>query len=199
MLDIHNSIHVIVFNCSFLHNCGTRVIQEPYCGNTGALSTTYNLSSSASNHNITVTSYNFINNSALATVSFRATVRSFGGSLYFLFKGCGETHSCRYLNNLAQDGGGGIVLVGTKGTLNAPHTFYAINCTFIGNKALHGAGLYYSLSLNGGYTNVAHLEGNNFTYNSLLNDRDGFGAAIVMEITDNYEEKDFFPVNIISN
>ena len=244
MFDIHNSIHVIVFNCSFLHNRGTGVIQEPYRGNTGALSITYNnISSSASNPHITVTSCNFTNNSALATVNFRSsnqasqsgvltgrggamavfvqenhfnitvyvrgccfrqnTARSYGGSVYFLFKGhgshFGETHSCRYLNNLAQNGGGGIILVGTKGTLNAPHTFHAINCTFIGNKALLGAGLYYSLNLNGGYTNVAHLEGNNFTYNSLLNDRDGFGAAIVMEIVDNYEEKDFFPVNTITN
>ena len=89
--------------------------------------------------------------------------------------------------------------LGTKGTLNAPHTFYAINCTFIGNKAPLVAGLYYSLNLNGGYTNIVHFEGNNFTYNSLLNNRDGFGAAIVMEIADNYDEKDFFPVNTITN
>ena len=74
MFDIHNSIHVIVFNCSFLHNRGTGVIQEPYRGNTGALSITYNnISSSASNPHITVTSCNFTNNSALATVNFRSS------------------------------------------------------------------------------------------------------------------------------
>ena len=234
-----------MFNCSFLHNRGTGVIQEPYRGNTGALSITYNnLSLSASNPNITVTSCNFTNNSALATVNFRLsnqifhsgvltgrggamavfvqenhfnitvyvhgcsfrhnTARSYGGSVYFLFKGhgshYGETNSCRFLNNSAQLDGGGIIFLGTNGILNAPHTFCAINCTFIGNKALHAAGLYfYSFSLYGGYTNVAHIEGNNFTYNSLLNDRDGFGAAIAMEVADVNEEKESFPVNTLTN
>ena len=57
VFDMHNSLHVVVFNCSFLHNRGTGIIQEPYHGNTGALSITYNnLSLSASNPNITVTS-----------------------------------------------------------------------------------------------------------------------------------------------
>ena len=74
VFDIHNSLRVIVFNCLFLHNRGTGVIQEPYRGNTGALSITYyNMSSSASNPNNTVTLCNFINNSALATVNYRLT------------------------------------------------------------------------------------------------------------------------------
>ena len=74
VFDIHNSLHVIVFNCSFLHNRGTGVIQEPFYGNTGALSITYyNMSSSASNPNNTVTLCNFTNNSALATVNYRST------------------------------------------------------------------------------------------------------------------------------
>ena len=73
VFDIHNSIDVTVFNCSFLHNGGTGVIQEPYRGNIGALSITYNnISSSASNPHITVTSCNFTNNSALARVNFRS-------------------------------------------------------------------------------------------------------------------------------
>ena len=92
------------------------------------------------------------------------------------------------MNNSVQHGGDGIVFLGTKGTLNAPHTFYAINFTFIGNKALFGAGLYYSINLNGGDTNIAHLESNNFTYNSLLNDHNGFVAAIVVDADDNYKE-----------
>ena len=84
VFDIHNSIHITVFNCSFLHDRGTGVIQKLFRGNTGALSITYNnLSSSASNPNITVTLCNFINNYALATVNFRSTACSYGGSLYF--------------------------------------------------------------------------------------------------------------------
>ena len=244
VFDIHNSLHIIVFNCSFLHNRGTGVIQEPFRGNTGALSITYyNMSSSASNPNITVTLCNFINNSALATVNFRSpnqflrsgvltgrggaigvfvkenrfnitsyvrscyfehnTARSFGGSLYYTFHGHGshfaEVNSCYFLNNSAQLGGGGIMFGGTKGTLNAPHTNYAINCTFVGNKALSGAGLYYLTNINGSYTNIVHLEGNKFTYNSLLNDRDGYGAAIAMDIGDDYEDNDFLPVNTLTN
>ena len=243
VFDIHNSIHVTVFNCSFLHNRGTGVIQEPFRGNTGALSITYNnMSLSASNPNITVTSCNFTNNSALDTVNRSSdqvfssyiftgrggamavfvhenhsnittyvrgcifghnVARSYAGSVYVLFTGRGShlgvVDSCHFMNNSAQVGGGGIVFLGTKGTLNAPHTFCAINCTFVGNKALFGAGLYYSINLNGGDTNIAHLESNNFTYNSLLNDHDGFGAAIVVDADDNYGEKESFPINTLTN
>ena len=103
------------------------------------------------------------------------------------------------MNNSAQLGGGGIVVGGTKSTVNAPHIFYAINCTFIGNKALCGAGLYYAISLSASYTNIVHLESNNFTYNSLLNGHSGYGAAFAMDIVDNYEEKGFFPVNTVTN
>ena len=244
VFDIHNSIHVTVFNCSFLHNRGTGVIQEPFRGNTGALSITYNnLSSPASNPNITVTSCSFTNNSALASVNFRSTnniagsgvltgrggamavfvnennfnitayvhdcyfahntARFYGGSLYYLFIGhgshFGEVNSCCFLNNSAQLCGGGIIVGGTKGTVNAPHTFRAINCTFIGNKALCGAGLYYVITLNGNYTNVAHLESSNFTYNSLLNSHSSYGAAFAMDIFDSYEENVFYPVNTVTN
>ena len=244
VFDIHNSINVTVLNCSFLHNRGTGVIQEPYRGNTGSLSITYNnMSSSASNPNITVTLCNFTNNSALATVNFRSTnhvvrsgvltgrggamaicvnenhfnitayvsgcyfahntARSYGGSLYYLFRGHGshfeEVNSCCFLNNSAQLCGGGIIVGGTKGTVNAPHIFYALNCTFIGNKALCGAGLYYAIGLSGSYTNIVHLESNNFTHNSLLNGHSGYGAAFAMDIVDNYEEKGYFPVNTLNN
>ena len=245
VFDIHNSIDVTVFNCSFLHNRGTGVIQEPFRGNTGALSITYNnMSSPASNPNITITSCNFTNNSALDMLNFRSSsqvfssgiftgrggamavfvqenyfnittyvygcyfghnaARSYAGSLYVLLTGRGShlgmVDSCHFMNNSAQHGGGGgIVFLGTKGTLNASHMFYAINCTFIGNKALFGAGLYYSINLNGGDTNIAHLESNNFTYNSLLNDHNGFGAAIVIDADDNYKEKESFPVNNLTN
>lgn len=233
-----------VFNCSFFHNRGTGVIQEPYRGNTGALAITYNLMSSfASNPNITVTSCNFINNSALATVNFRSSnqvfgsgiftgrggamavfvrehyfnitayvydcyfennmARSYAGSIYFLLTGRGShygvTDSCRYVNNLAQQGGAGVVFVGTKGNQNAPNTFRAINCTFIGNKAFIGAGLYYSINLNGEHTNIAHFDGNTFLYNSLSNGNDGFGAAIAVDVADNYNDKRSFPVNTMTN
>ena len=244
VFDIHNSIHVTVFNCLFLHNSGTGVIHEPFRGNTGALSITYNkMSSPASNPNITVTSCNFTNNSALATVYFKSTnqvassgvltgrggamavfvtenhfnvtacvhgcyfayntARSHGGSLYILFDGHGshfvEVNSCCFLNNSAQLGGGGIYVGGTKGTINAPHIFHAVNCTFIGNKAICGAGFYYAIVLSSSYTNIVHLESNNFTYNSLLNGHSGYGAAIAMEIVDNYEQKGFLPVNTLTN
>ena len=129
--------------------------------------------------------------------------RSYAGGAYILFNGYGH-HSalvkqCYFKSNYAGEGGGGILLLGTKGSRESPHVFQVKNCTFHDNKATLGAALYYSINLDGGRSNRAHIADCVFTNNSLLSEHDGFGVAIAVDIADDFEEKESFPVNTISN
>ena len=241
VFDIHNCIEVNVQNCTFTHNYGTGIINEPFRGNTGALAITYNyLENSTSNPNVSVTGSVFINNSAL---SFRPSnevfesgvltdrgggmaifvrednfsvsalvsgcyfvknqVRSYGGAMYILFHGFGA-HSALVVDNVfdsnvAVIGGGGVILLGTNGTLGAPHTFNVKECAFMKNRATLGAGLYYSINLDGEKTNIIGIQNVTFVSNGLLDQQNGFGAAIAVDVADNFEEKESFPVNTISD
>ena len=147
------------------------------------------------NYNITVrtTDCTFTQNSA----------RSYAGAVYYLFNGLGHhtgsVSSSFYESNFAGIGGGGQILVGTKGLTEFPHVFSIENCTFLDNKATVGAGLYYSINLDGGRSNRADITNSRFINNLLLNQHDGFGVAIAADIADNYQGKDSFPINTIGN
>lgn len=68
--DIHNSLEVTVRNCTFSDNYihGTGIIKEPYRGNTGGLTITYNrMDASAKNPIVTVLNNVFINNSVMVS------------------------------------------------------------------------------------------------------------------------------------
>ena len=244
MFDIHNCIDVNVQNCTFTHNYGTGIINEPFRGNTGALAITYNyLGSSASNPNVSVTGSVFINNSAIATTNFltadqvfesgvltgrgggmaifvrenhfnisavvsgcyfrKNQVRSYAGAMYILFSGFGHhlafVEDNVYDSNMAMLGGAGVIFVGTKGTLDAPHIFSLKSCDFINNLANFGSGLYYSINLDGGQTNIVHIHDCKFVSNVLRDQQNGFGAAIAVDIADNFGEKESFPVNTMSD
>uniref|UniRef100_A0A1X7UZL8 Right handed beta helix domain-containing protein n=1 Tax=Amphimedon queenslandica TaxID=400682 RepID=A0A1X7UZL8_AMPQE len=131
------------------------------------------------------------------------SARSYAGGAYILFNGYGHhivlIKSCYFRSNYAGVGGGGQIFVGTQGLTESPHVFQIKNCTFHDNKATVGAALYYSINLDGGRSNRAHIADCVFTNNSLLSEHDGFGVAIAVDIGDNYEEKESFPVNTISN
>ena len=244
VFDIHNCIEVNVKNCTFTHNYGTGIINEPFRGNTGALAITYNyLGSSASNPNVSVTGSVFINNSAVAITNFRTSdevfesgvltnrgggmaifvredhfnvsalvsgcnfvknqVRSYAGGMYILFNGSGA-HSAfvedNFFNsNMAVIGGGGAIFVGIKGTLETPHIFSIKSCTFVNNFSTTGSGLFYSILLDGGRTNIVHIHDCKFISNVLLDQQNGFGAALAVDIADTFGEKESFPVNTISD
>ena len=239
VFDIHNCIEVNVQNCTFTHNYGTGIINEPFRGNTGALAITYNyLGSSASNPNVSVAGSVFINNSALsfrnevfesgvltdrggglaifvredhfnvsALVSgcyfVKNQVRSFAGAMYILFNGFGA-HSAFvedsvFDSNMAMIGGGGVVFLGTKGTLGAPHIFSIKSCAFLNNLSSSRSGLSYSIILDGGRTNIVHIHDCKFVSNVLLDQQNGFGAAISAYIGDDFEAKESFPLNTISD
>ena len=130
-------------------------------------------------------------------------VRSFAGGMYILFNGFGA-HSAFvednvFDSNMAVIGGGGAIFVGTKGTLETPHIFSIKSCTFINNFSTSGSGLSYSILLDGGRTNVVHIHDCKFVSNVLLDQTNGFGAAIAVDIADDFEEKESFPVNTISD
>ena len=131
------------------------------------------------------------------------SARSYAGGIYILFSGYGHhialVKQCYFKSNYAGEGGGGILVLGTKGVTESPHVFQVKNCTFHDNKATLGAALYYSINLDGGRSNRADIADCVFTNNSLLSEHDGFGVAIAVDIADNYEEKESFPVNTISN
>ena len=131
------------------------------------------------------------------------SARSYAGASYILFNGYGHhivlIKSCYFQSNYAGVGGGGQIFVGTEGLTESPHVFQIKNCTFHDNKATLGAALYYSINLDGGRSNRADIADCVFTNNSLLSEHDGFGVAIAVDIADNYEEKESFPVNTISN
>ena len=131
------------------------------------------------------------------------SARSYAGGIYILFSGYGHhialVKQCYFKSNYAGEGGGGILVLGTKGVTESPHVFQVKNCTFHDNKAILGAALYYSINLDGGRSNRADIADCVFTNNSLLSEHDGFGVAIAVDIADNYEEKESFPVNTISN
>ena len=244
VFDIHNCIEVNVQNCTFTHNYGTGIINEPFRGNTGALAITYNyLGSSASNPNVSVTGSVFVNNSAYPNMTFRTAdevfesgvltdrggglaifvrenhfnvsalvsgcyfvknqVRSFAGAMNILHDGFGA-HSAfvedsLFNSNMAMLGGGGVVLLGTKGTLGAPHIFSIKSCTSINNFSTSGSGLVYTVFLDGGRENIVHIHDCEFVSNVLLDQRKGFGAAIAVYIADKFEEKESFPVNTMSD
>ena len=130
-------------------------------------------------------------------------VRGYGGAMYILFNGFGA-HSALVMDNdfnsnEAVMGGGGVILVGTNGTLDAPHTFNVKECAFMKNQATFGAGLYYSINLDGERTNIIGIQNITFVANGLLDQQNGFGAAIAVDVADNFEEKESYPVNTISD
>ena len=242
MFDIHNCIEVNVQNCTFTHNYGTGIINEPFRGNTGALAITYNyLGSSASNPNVSVTGSVFVNNSVYPNMTFRTVdevfesgvftdrgggmaifvredhfnvsalvsgcyfvknkVGSFGGAMYILFNGFGAhlaiVEDSVFDSNMAVLGGAGAIFVGGQGTLGAPHIFNTKSCAFINNFSTSGSGLFHGILLNGGRTNIFHILDCKFVSNVLLDQQNGFGAAISGYMSEDFKERESFPVNTI--
>ena len=130
-------------------------------------------------------------------------VRSYGGAMYILFNGFGA-HSAFvedsvFDSNMAVLGGGGVLFAGGKGTLGTPHIFSIKSCIFINNFSTSGSGLFYVINLYGGRTNIFHIHNCKFVSNMLLDQQNGLGAAIFVYVWHNFEEKESFPVNTMSN
>ena len=244
VFDIHNCLEVTVENCTFSDNYGSGIITEPFRGNTGGLSITYNrMDAFTSNPSITVSSCNFINNTAVPSESFNTDqvfsngvftgrgggmavfvnenrfnisaevsncyyyqnkVSSYGGGCYILFRGTGS-HTAWikgnvYDSNMAMLGGAGIILVGVGETRHRHHLYIVRSCIFERNMANIGVGLYYLINLNGGTSNILIIEDTVFDGNTFLADNsESFGAAIAVDIEDNFEQKESPVSNMITN
>ena len=133
------------------------------------------------------------------------SARSYGGGVYILFRGYGShkalIEQVVFEGNTANEGGGGLTYIGTKGTVGIDHVHMLniMNCSFRNNSATFGSGWYYSINLDGGKTNVANVLNTVFISNWLYNEKFGFGAAIAMDIADTFEEKESSPTNLIRN
>ena len=105
----------------------------------------------------------------------------------------------QFHTNKATLGAGGLILVGTRGTIARPHTYYVTRCDFESNSAAVGGGVYFSIDLSEGRSNVAHLTQCTFTYNTISNEQDGYGAAFTVVNAENYSDKELFPINTITD
>ena len=125
MYDIHNCLTVTVDNCTFAHNFGSGISVEPFRGNTGSLSITYNNFDSRLHINPTVFVGNcmFINNTAVASKTLN-TDRIFssgilsgrgGGMAVFVlenvFAVSVKIHDCYYYGNEVSSYGGGCYIL----------------------------------------------------------------------------------------
>ena len=151
VFDIHNSINVTVNNCSFTDNYGSGIINEPYRGNTGALSITYsNMNSSATNPFVIVSDTFFKSNSAFYTNDTSTGGKTFsigvlkgraGGMAVFVnennFNVNATIEGCYFYQNFASYFGGGMYILFNGG---GSHTAYINNNTYEGNEAENGGG-----------------------------------------------------------
>ena len=127
----------------------------------------------------------------------------YGGSTYILFGG-DRAHVANVIDtifesNHAEEGGGGMIILGTRGQEANPHIFQVHRCLFRSNVAKLASGLYYSINLNGEKTNIIQIADCTFVNNKLLNRTVGFGSAFVVDVAIVHEEKESFPLNTLSN
>ena len=130
-------------------------------------------------------------------------VRSYGGAMYILFNG-GGSHATYiegniYESNVAMVGGAAVTLVGVRRAKFGPHSFTVKQCIFNRNLAAIGAGVYYSINLGGGTTNVIHIEDSSFIENSLSGESESFGAAIAVDIAEDFSGDDTVHINTLRN
>ena len=246
MFDIHNSLRVTVYHCLFIDNRGSGIVHEPYRGNTGGLSITYNNIDpvAATSPFVNVSECNFTNNSAApAPDSLRTSdqtfgvgiltgrgggmavfvredvfnvsalisncyfshnnARSYGGGMYILLDGKGShmafVEDNLFKSNTAVMGGGAIILVGKRIVKNAPHSFMVKGCEFKENSSPVGGGLYYSINLGERASNIIHIENCSFIRNFLTQGDVSFGAAMSVDVAEDFEQKTRFHVNTIKD
>ena len=178
VFDIHNSHYVRVHKCSFTDNYGSGIINEPYRGNTGALSITYNnTESSATNPFVIVSDTNFTNNSADPTDNFLTInqiissgvhVGSGGGMAVFVreynFDITATIKGCSFSHNFARFFGGGLYVRFHGG---GGHKAYIEDNIFDSNRAIiKGAGLILvGIQSSHNRTQLYYIKGCKFTSN----------------------------------
>ena len=135
VLDIYNCPSVLIEGCTFSYNRGTGIIQQPFRGNTGAVSICYYLHNgtvpstllgSPFNMDITVTNTVFLNNSAIANNIYKSSSNAFfngiltgrAGGLGIFISTIGVSHNvtalvsnCTFRDNFATSFGGGLYFV----------------------------------------------------------------------------------------
>ena len=156
MYDIHNCLTVTVDNCTFAHNFGSGISVEPFRGNTGGLSITYNNFDSRLHINPTVFVSNsmFINNTAVASKTLNTDRIYSSGILSGRGGGMGvfvredvfavsvKIHDCYYYGNEVSSYGGGCYVLFRGGS---NHSIVLEDNVYDSNMAaLGGAGVILS-------------------------------------------------------
>ena len=153
MFDIHNCFYVTIHNSTFTNNYGTGINTEPYRGNTGGVSITYNQMKAITTNNtnpiLYVSNSTFINNSATASGDISSNMifsqyvfRARGGGLGVIvhednFNVTAEICGCLFYKNMATAFGAGMYLL-FRG--NAFHRSVISENKFESNMALLGGG-----------------------------------------------------------
>ena len=139
-----------------------------------------------------VTNCNYVNNYA----------SDFAGGVYIFSAGHGSHNvsikDCTFHHNKAVRGAGGLIHVGTNGTISRPHTFYVTRCHFESNSAGVGGAVFFSSELSEGRSNVAHISQCKFIGN-ILTDEHGFGAALAVLNGENYSDRKMFPTHTLTD
>ena len=150
VLDIHNSVHVVISNSSFSNNVGTGNVFLPFRGNTGAVAVGYFEMKSVTNPTILIENCLFTKNQAKATSSYTTSdilsggvFTGRGGALGILINASslnvtGLIKNCEFTNNVALTFGGSIyVAFDGEGT---QHVISINSCNFTNNTGGLGAG-----------------------------------------------------------
>ena len=192
---------IIVSDCTFVNNSAAATMNRR---TTNQIFATGVLTGRGGAMALFVNETNLDISARVINCSFTGNYASeFAGGLYVYFAGLGShnvsVEDCHFYSNRATLGAGGVIFVGTRGNILDPHVYYATRCHFEYNSAAVGGGLYFSIDLSEGRSNMAHLSRCTFIHNMISNERDGYGAAFTVVNAENYSDKELFPINTITD